>query len=59
MSTFEWIKMIKAISSGVAIHYLRFSHTLTDHVLGYLFIIRAGFLFFFTFQAYGLMIVNG
>jgi hypothetical protein len=51
--------MVEAISSGVTIHYLRFSHTLTDHVFGYLFIIRAGFLFFFTFEAYGLMIVNG
>jgi hypothetical protein len=51
--------MVEAISPGVAIHYLRFSHTLTDHVFGYLFIIGAGFLFFFTFEAYGLMIVDG
>jgi hypothetical protein len=57
--TLERIKMIVAISSRIPIHNLGFSDALADHILGCLFIIRAGFLFFLAFQAYGRMIING
>jgi hypothetical protein len=59
LSAFEGIEMKITVPRGVAVHDFGFRHTLPDHPLGHLLIVRTGLLLIFALHADGLVVVYG
>lgn len=56
--TLEWVKVIITVSTGITVKRFRISHTGSDGVLGHFLIVGTLLFFFFTRQAYGLVVVH-